>query len=221
MRPANTTWPASSWARPSATRCSPGRRIRAGDVLLGLPSNGLHTNGYSLARKLLFEVAGLRLPPCCRNGRHGGRCAAAACIAVTLKPIRALAEQGCCAARRTSPAAASPTTRRACCPRGWPRRSIPAAWTIPPIFELLRRLGNIPEDDYRRTFNLGIGMILAVPAADSCGAPNAVLARAGRAARIDSGRWYRKSAADRGWCTDEAPRHSALRPRLEFRSHRR
>jgi phosphoribosylformylglycinamidine cyclo-ligase len=37
------------------------------------------------------------------------------------------------------------------------------AWTIPPIFELLRRLGNLPEDDYRRTFNLGIGMILAVP----------------------------------------------------------
>ena len=36
------------------------------------------------------------------------------------------------------------------------------AWTIPPIFEVLRRLGNIPEDDYRRTFNLGIGMVLAV-----------------------------------------------------------
>ena len=40
-----------------------------------------------------------------------------------------------------------------------------SAWTIPPVFELMRRLGNIPEDDYRRTFNLGIGMILAVPAA--------------------------------------------------------
>jgi phosphoribosylformylglycinamidine cyclo-ligase len=39
------------------------------------------------------------------------------------------------------------------------------AWKIPPVFELLRSLGNIPEDDYRRTFNLGIGMILAVSAA--------------------------------------------------------
>jgi phosphoribosylformylglycinamidine cyclo-ligase len=39
------------------------------------------------------------------------------------------------------------------------------AWKIPPIFELLRSLGNIPEADYRRTFNLGIGMILAVSAA--------------------------------------------------------
>ena len=39
-----------------------------------------------------------------------------------------------------------------------------ASWRIPPIFEVLRRIGNIPEDDYRRTFNLGVGMILAVPA---------------------------------------------------------
>jgi phosphoribosylformylglycinamidine cyclo-ligase len=38
------------------------------------------------------------------------------------------------------------------------------AWRIPPIFELLRRIGGIPDDDYRRTFNLGVGMILAVPA---------------------------------------------------------
>ena len=37
------------------------------------------------------------------------------------------------------------------------------AWPIPPIFELLRRLGNVPDDDYRRTLNLGIGMILVVP----------------------------------------------------------
>jgi phosphoribosylformylglycinamidine cyclo-ligase len=37
-----------------------------------------------------------------------------------------------------------------------------SAWRIPPIFELLRRLGRVPEDDYRRTFNLGVGMVLAV-----------------------------------------------------------
>ena len=57
-RTANTTWPASSWAPPSASELLTGKTIRAGDVLLGLPSTGLHTNGYSLARKLLFEVAG-------------------------------------------------------------------------------------------------------------------------------------------------------------------
>ncbi len=57
---ANTIWRASSWAWWSAAPCSPEATIHAGDVLLGLPSNGLHTNGYSLARKLLFEVAGIR-----------------------------------------------------------------------------------------------------------------------------------------------------------------
>jgi phosphoribosylformylglycinamidine cyclo-ligase len=38
-----------------------------------------------------------------------------------------------------------------------------SAWTVPPIFEIMRKIGNIPEEDFRRTFNLGIGMILAVP----------------------------------------------------------
>jgi phosphoribosylformylglycinamidine cyclo-ligase len=52
------------------------------------------------------------------------------------------------------------------------------AWKIPPIFEVLRRIGNIPEDDYRRTFNLGVGMIFAV-AARSAGRAETVLAKLG------------------------------------------
>jgi phosphoribosylformylglycinamidine cyclo-ligase len=50
-------------------------------------------------------------------------------------------------------------------PEGLAAQIDTGAWTIPPIFELLRRSGNLPEDDYRRTFNLGIGMMLAVPRA--------------------------------------------------------
>jgi phosphoribosylglycinamide formyltransferase 1 len=72
------------------------------------------------------------------------------------------------------------------------------AWTIPPIFELLRRLGNLPEDDYRRTFNLGVGMILAVPGARSpqMRAPRSRAAQAGRA--IPGGRPSRAAEAPRG-----------------------
>ena len=73
--------------------CSPGKDIREGDVLLGLPSTGLHTNGYSLARKLLFEVAGYGPRRCCRSGATVGD----ALLAVHrsyLKPIRALMEAG-------------------------------------------------------------------------------------------------------------------------------
>jgi phosphoribosylformylglycinamidine cyclo-ligase len=55
-----------------------------------------------------------------------------------------------------------------------------ASWRIPPIFEVLRRIGNIPEDDYRRTFNLGVGMILAVPARSAARAET-VLGKLGEA----------------------------------------
>ena len=91
---ASTTWPASSWARRSARELLTGKSIRAGDVLLGLPSNGLHTNGYSLARKLLFEVAGYgpkTLLP------EVGATVGDALLAVHrsyLKPIRALMAAG-------------------------------------------------------------------------------------------------------------------------------
>jgi phosphoribosylformylglycinamidine cyclo-ligase len=135
-----------------------GAGIRAGDVLLGLPSNGLHTNGYSLARKLLFETA----------RRPLDRALADELLRVHrsyLKPIRALADQGLLrgAAHITGGGLTDNTPRML--PEGLAAQIDTGAWTIPPIFELLRRLGNLPEDDYRRTFNLGIGMILAVPGA--------------------------------------------------------
>jgi phosphoribosylformylglycinamidine cyclo-ligase len=71
--PANTTWRASSSGRRSGPPCSPARSSHPATLLLGLPSTGLHTNGYSLARKLFFETAGYN--PTARPGtrRHRGR----------------------------------------------------------------------------------------------------------------------------------------------------
>jgi phosphoribosylformylglycinamidine cyclo-ligase len=144
-----------------------GKRIRAGDVLLGLPSTGLHTNGYSLARKLLFDVAGYgpsSVVP------ELGEPVADALLRVHrsyLKPIRALAGKGLLrgAAHITGGGLTDNTPRML--PEGLAAEIDMGAWTIPPIFELLRRLGNIPEEDYRRTFNLGIGMVLAVSRAQA------------------------------------------------------
>ena len=146
------------------SRLLDGADIRAGDALLGLPSTGLHTNGYSLARKLLFEVAGYgprtRLP---RVGETVGD----ALLAVHrsyLKPIRALMAAGLLrgAAHITGGGITENTPRML--PKGLAVSIDTGAWRIPPLFELLRAIGNIPMDDYRRTFNLGVGMILAVPA---------------------------------------------------------
>jgi phosphoribosylformylglycinamidine cyclo-ligase len=140
------------------------RRVREGDVLLALPSTGLHTNGYSLARKLLFDIAGYgpkTLLP------EVGATVGDALLAVHrsyLKPVRALMEAGLLrgAAHITGGGITDNTPRML--PESMTAEIDTAAWRIPPIFEVLRRTGNIPLDDYRRTFNLGVGMIFAVPA---------------------------------------------------------
>jgi phosphoribosylformylglycinamidine cyclo-ligase len=137
--------------------------VRPGDALLALPSTGLHTNGYSLARKLLFETAGYgprTLLP------EVGATVGDALLAVHrsyLKPIRALMAARLLrgAAHITGGGITDNTPRML--PRELAAVIDTSAWRIPPLFEVLRRIGNIPEDDYRRTFNLGAGMIFAVP----------------------------------------------------------
>jgi phosphoribosylformylglycinamidine cyclo-ligase len=144
-----------------------GARIRAGDVLMGLPSTGLHTNGYSLARKLLFEVAGYGtdkfLPEL-------GCTVADELLKVHrsyLRPLKALARAGLLkgAAHITGGGITENTPRML--PAGLAAEVDTSAWPVLPVFELLRRLGDIPQDDYRRTFNLGIGMIVAVSGRDA------------------------------------------------------
>jgi phosphoribosylformylglycinamidine cyclo-ligase len=141
-----------------------GKTIRTGDALLALPSNGLHTNGYSLARKLLFDVAGYgpkTLLP------EVGSTVGDILLAVHrsyLKPIRALMAAKLLrgAAHITGGGITDNTPR--ILPKGLAVAIDTASWRIPAIFEVLRRTGNIPDNDFRRTFNLGVGMILAVPA---------------------------------------------------------
>jgi phosphoribosylformylglycinamidine cyclo-ligase len=132
-----------------------GSSIRPGDVLLGLPSNGLHTNGYSLARKLLFDVAQLPLDqPLADELLKVHRS--------YLKPVRALIDARVLkgAAHITGGGITDNTPR--ILPRGLAARVDISTWTIPPLFEKLRAIGNIDPADYRRTFNLGIGMIVVV-----------------------------------------------------------
>ena len=161
-----------------------GAAIRPGDALFALPSTGLHTNGYSLARKLLFEVAGfspgLHVP-------HLGCTVADELLKIHrsyLGAIQALHGRGLLkgAAHITGGGITDNTPRML--PDGLAAEIRTGSWRIPPVFELLRSLGNIPEDDYRRTFNLGVGMVLAVSRAkaaeagkllDRCGEPHWVI----------------------------------------------
>ena len=95
-----------------------------------------------------------------------------------LKPIRALMEARLLrgAAHITGGGLTDNTPRML--PDGLAIAIDTGSWRIPPLFELLRRIGNIPEDDFRRTFNLGAGMVLAVPARAATRA-EAVLSRLG------------------------------------------
>src|SRR5439155_25837359 len=118
-----------------------GRKIRVGDALLALPSTGLHTNGYSLARKLLFDIAGYgpkTLLP------EVGATVGDALLAVHrsyLKPIRALIAAGLLkgAAHITGGGITDNTPRML--PKGLAVAIDTGAWKIPPLFEVLREIG--------------------------------------------------------------------------------
>ncbi len=140
-----------------------GSAVRAGDVLLGLPSTGLHTNGYTLARKVLFErfVAG-DTP----EALHG-ETVAEALLRVHrsyLDAIQALISEGLAHgfAHITGGGLVGNTSRIV--PDGLALDVDWDAWTVPPLFRLIQEVGEVPEDDMRRTFNLGVGLVVVVPA---------------------------------------------------------
>jgi phosphoribosylformylglycinamidine cyclo-ligase len=141
-----------------------GQNIAPGDLLIGLPSNGLHTNGYSLARRVLFDLAGhdvnAQVPELSRT-------LADELLKVHksyLKPLLALRDAKLLkgAAHITGGGLTDNIPR--ILPKLCGVEIDLASWPRQPIFELLGKLGNIPDDDLRRTFNLGIGMVFVVPA---------------------------------------------------------
>ena len=144
-----------------------GETIAPGDVLLGLPSDGLHTNGYSLARKLLFEVAKYKVKTVVPEL---GESVGDALLRVHLSyanALRALRKAKLLkgAAHITGGGITDNTPRML--PAGTNAKIVKKSWKVPALFELLRTIGNVPEDDWRRTFNLGIGMIVCVSASEA------------------------------------------------------
>ncbi len=144
-----------------------GKSIKSGDILIGLPSNGLHTNGYSLARKLLFEIAGHKAET---ELDELGTSVAKELLKLHrsyLAPLRALHDKEILkgAAHITGGGITDNTPR--ILPKGLGVTIDTKSWPVLPVFELLRKIGDIPEADWRRTFNLGIGMIFVVSAGDT------------------------------------------------------
>ena len=140
-----------------------GSRVQAGDVLVGLPSSGLHTNGYSLARKVIFEKAGLRIAdkaPWDRK-RKVGESLLEPHLSY-LKAIRPLL--GHRALHGMAHVTGGGITDNL--PRILPRDTHAlirlGSWPLPELFHFLQETGEVETDEMLRVFNMGIGMILAV-----------------------------------------------------------
>jgi phosphoribosylformylglycinamidine cyclo-ligase len=140
-----------------------GSRVREGDVLVGLPSAGLHTNGFSLARRVLFPEFDVRDRP----GELGGATVGEALLAVHrsyLGAIRALADEDLAHAFVHVTGGGIPGNSDRVMPAGLTHAIDWSAWERPAIFRMIQEKGGVPESDMRRTFNLGIGLVAVVPA---------------------------------------------------------
>ena len=146
-----------------------GKTIAPGDVLLALPSAGLHTNGYSLARKLFFEVAGYapdtQLP---ELGMTAGEALLLPHVSY-LKPLDGLLDKGALKGLAHITGGGLTDNIPRILPEGTAVRIERGSWPIPPLFELLRGLGNVSDREMYRTFNMGVGMVIvcAAPAVEA------------------------------------------------------
>lgn len=138
-----------------------GDRIVPGDLLVGYASTGLHTNGYTLARQVLFETLGLR-------------------VDARVDELATTVGEALLAVHRSYATAVAPVLRRVhglahITGGGIPGNLVrvlpatceavvhPARWPLPPLFALLQRGGGIADEEMREVFNLGIGLVAVVP----------------------------------------------------------
>jgi phosphoribosylformylglycinamidine cyclo-ligase len=141
-----------------------GRTIEPGDALVGIASTGLHSNGYSLARRVLLGEAKLSLDSHVPElGRSLGE--------VLLTPTRIYAKQILALASEYSIKGMAHITGGGITenlPRIFPKscaaRIARSSWTVPPIFRLIQQRGRVAVDEMYRVFNMGIGLILVTPA---------------------------------------------------------
>ncbi|MCL6447463.1 MAG: phosphoribosylformylglycinamidine cyclo-ligase [Armatimonadetes bacterium] len=150
-----------------------GSRCEPGDCLVGLASAGLHSNGYSLARKAFFEAAGYRVDTYCPElGRTVGE-EMLIPTRIYVKTVLGLLEKFDLKGIAHITGGGITENLPRILPEGTAARIERDSWPVPPVFGLIQKIGRVADDEMFRTFNLGLGMILAV----SPGQVDACLAR--------------------------------------------
>jgi phosphoribosylformylglycinamidine cyclo-ligase len=148
-----------------------GRKVKCGDVLIGLPSTGLHTNGYSLARRVLLEkftldiyldelgcTLGDALLTVHRSYLHSIHPLLSTVSASSSDKLSSASKSIHGLSHITGGGIIGNTLRIV--PKGLTLKVDWNAWERPPIFKIIKRIGDVPEEDMRRTFNLGVGLIV-------------------------------------------------------------
>ena len=137
-----------------------GKRITRGDVLLALPSVGLHTNGYSLARKLFFEVAGHEVNTYLDElGMTVGEALLQPHVSY-LKALDSLLNSGSIKGLAHITGGGLTDNIPRILPEGCAVEIDKGSWPVLPVFKLMQKLGNVSEAEMYRTFNMGVGMVI-------------------------------------------------------------
>src|SRR6201997_189246 len=142
-----------------------GKDVQVGDIVLGLPSNGLHTNGYSLARKLLFEIAKYSPETYVNEVKNKVGNELMRTHKSYWPVLRKLIDAQCVVAMAHITGGGITENLPRVLPKGTAAAIELGSWPVLPIFEHLQELGKVPQDEMLRTFNMGMGMLLVVPAA--------------------------------------------------------
>ncbi len=166
-------------------------RVATGDVLIGLPSPGLRSNGYSLARRVLLERAGRSLSsPAFDGARHSLAEELLEPSVVYAPAVRALLDAVDVHALAHVTGGGLPGNLPRSLPKGCDAVVDRSTWESPRIFGEIQRLGEISDDEMAQVFNMGIGMVAVVPAEDQYRALDVLRAEGHRAmvmGRVDRG----------------------------------
>jgi phosphoribosylformylglycinamidine cyclo-ligase len=142
-----------------------GATVRPGDVVLGLPSTGLHSNGYSLARRIVFDVMRLSIDSLIPDLARTVADELLEPTRIYARPVLELLKRGVSVramAHITGGGIAGNLTR--VLPEGCRARVHRDAWEVPTVFRVLQEAGKVDDVEMFRTFNMGIGYVLVVPA---------------------------------------------------------
>jgi phosphoribosylformylglycinamidine cyclo-ligase len=144
-----------------------GSKISPGDLLLGLGSNGLHTNGYSLARKVLFSVKGYKAGDYVKKLKNQLGKELLKIHRSYAKPIFKVLKKHRIKGMAHITGGGIPGNLIRILPEDCQARVDVSSWRIPQIFDFIQKAGNLESEEMFKVFNMGIGLILVVPKVDA------------------------------------------------------